>query len=360
MPQIPQLEINLEALMRYILALALLFFSGASFGATEVTGAGSTFVFPILSQWADAYKKQTGISVNYQSIGSGGGIKMIEGNTVNFGASDKPLTSEELSEKKLVQFPIINGAVVPVIHLKDFKAGQLKLSGPLLADIFLGKITKWNDKAIVDLNKGLTLPDKMISVIRRSDGSGTTFIFTNYLSKVSPTWKEKVGESTAVEWPVGVGAKGNEGVASNVKQIEGAIGYVEYAYALQNKMAYTQLENSAKKFVSPDEKSFKAAATGAEWAKAKDYYLILTNAPGKDSWPIAGSTFILMQKVQGTDKAEQAKEALKFFQWSFENGEAKAREMHYVPIPKTVAKLIQRTWKENIKTTDGAPVATGL
>jgi phosphate transport system substrate-binding protein len=346
--------------MRYVLLASVLFFSSFSHGATEVTGAGSTFVFPILSQWADAYKKKTGISVNYQSIGSGGGIKMIEGNTVNFGASDKPLTSEELTEKKLVQFPIINGAVVPVVNLKDIKAGTLKLTGTVLADIFMGKITKWNDKTITDLNKGLTLPDKMISVVRRSDGSGTTFIFTNYLSKVSPTWKEKVGENSAVEWPVGVGAKGNEGVASNVQQIDGAIGYVEYAYALQNKMTFTQLENSAKKFVIPDEKSFKAAAAGADWAKAKDYYLILTNAPGKDSWPIAGSTFILMQKVQGADKAEQAKAALQFFQWTFQNGEAKAREMHYVPIPQTVAKLIQKTWKESIKTADGAPVATGL
>jgi len=345
--------------MRFMLVLTLLVSSSISYAAaTEVTGAGSTFVNPVLSQWADAYKKKTGVSVNYQSIGSGAGIKMIESKTVDFGASDKPLTPEELEQKGLVQFPVVNGAVVPVIHLKDIKDAQLKLSGEILADIYLGKITKWNDKAITAINAGLTLPDQMISVIHRSDGSGTTFIWTNYLSKISPIWKEKVGENTAVEWPTGVGAKGNEGVASNVQQIEGSIGYVEYAYALQNKMITTQVQNSAKKFVAPDAKSFAAAAAGADWKKAKGYYLILTNAPGKESWPIAGSTFILMHKVQ--DKTEQAQAALKFFQWSFENGEAKASEMHYVPIPKTVAKLIFTTWKENIKSTNGAPVATGL
>lgn len=349
--------------MRLMLVLTLLASSltasSISYAAaTEVTGAGSTFVNPVLSQWADAYKKKTGVSVNYQSIGSGAGIKMIESKTVDFGASDKPLTPEELDQKGLVQFPVVNGAVVPVVHLKDVKTDQLKLSGEVLADIFLGKITKWNDKAIAAINPGLKLPDQMISVIHRSDGSGTTFIWTNYLSKISAEWKEKVGENTAVEWPTGVGAKGNEGVASNVQQIEGSIGYVEYAYALQNKMITTQVQNSAKKFVTPDAKSFAAAAAGADWKKAKGYYLILTNAPGKDSWPIAGSTFVLMHKVQ--DKTEQAKAALKFFQWSFENGEAKAQEMHYVPIPKTVAKLIFTTWKESIKSADGAPVATGL
>lgn len=346
--------------MRFCLALMVVLYSGISLAATEVTGAGSTFVYPILSQWADTYKKQTGISMNYQSIGSGGGIKMIENKTVDFGATDKPLTSEELTQKNLVQFPIINGADVIVVNLKNVKPGDLKLTGEIVADIFLGKITKWNDVAITKINSGMNLPDKMISVVHRSDGSGTTFIFTNYLSKISSEWKEKVGENTAVEWPSGVGAKGNEGVASNVQQIEGSIGYVEYAYALQNKMIYTQMQNSSKKFVVPDQKSFKAAAVNANWAKAKDYYLILTNAPGKESWPIAGSTFILMQKVQTQDKLDQAKAALKFFQWSFENGGAKAQEMHYVPIPSTVAKLIQRTWKENIKTADGAPVATGL
>lgn len=344
--------------MRFILTLAFVLTSAVSYAATEVTGAGSTFVYPVLSQWADAYQKKTGVSVNYQSIGSGGGIKMIENKTVDFGATDKPLAPDELEKNGLVQFPVVNGAVVPVVHLKDIKADQLKLTGEILADIYLGKITKWNDKAIVAVNKGVQLPEQMISVVHRSDGSGTTFIWTNYLSKVSATWKQQVGENTAVEWPAGLGAKGNEGVASNVQQIEGSIGYVEYAYAMQNKMTTTQVQNSAKKFVAPNIKSFKAAAVGAKWANAKDYYLIMTDAPGKNSWPIAGSTFILMHKVQV--KTEQAKETLKFFHWAFENGEAKAEEMNYVPIPKTVAKLIFKTWKENVKSANGAPVATGL
>jgi phosphate transport system substrate-binding protein len=331
---------------------------GLTASATEITGAGSTFVYPILSRWADAYKQKTGVVVNYQSIGSGGGIKLIESSTVDFGASDKPLKSEDLAKEGLIQFPIINGAVVPVVHLSGVVADQLKLSGPLLGDIYLGKIKKWNDPAIAAENKGLALPDKAIVVIHRSDGSGTTFIFTNYLSKVSPTWQSTVGEDSAVKWPAGVGAKGNEGVASNVQQIDGSIGYVEYAYAFQNKMAYVQMKNGAGKYVKAGAESFTAAAQGADWAKAKDFYLILTDAPGNNSWPIAGSTFILMHKKQ--EKPAQAEAALKFFRWAFANGDASAKELHYVPIPSAVAKMIEKTWKESIKTADGASVATGF
>lgn len=339
--------------------LALLIFGfGAQVSAAEITGAGSTFVNPVLSKWAEAYKQKTGTSVNYQSIGSGGGIKMIESKTVDFGATDKPLKPEDLEKEGLVQFPIVNGAVVPVIHVTGIDPGQLKLSGEVLADIFLGKIKKWNEKPIAAMNPDVKIPDMAISVVHRSDGSGTTFVWTNYLSKVSEEWKSKVGEDTAVQWPTGVGAKGNEGVAANVQQIEGAVGYVEYAYALQNKMTYTQMKNSSGKFVKPDSDSFQAAAVGADWAKAKNYYLILTNASGAKSWPIAGSTFILMQKRQ--EKTNQAQETLKFFRWAYNNGEKDAKELHYVPIPAPVSKMIEKTWKESIKSADGAPIATGL
>jgi phosphate transport system substrate-binding protein len=339
------------------LAAAVYFLSPAAH-ATDITGAGSTFVYPILAKWADAYKKETGVSVNYQSIGSGGGIKQIQGKTVDFGATDMPLKSEDLAKDGLVQFPIINGADVAIVHVGDIKPGQMKLTGPVLADIFLGKIKKWNDPAIVALNKDLKLPDSAITVVHRSDGSGTTFIFTNYLSKVSDEWKTKVGEGSAVNWPAGVGGKGNEGVASYVKQIDGAIGYTEFAYALQNKMAHAQLKNQAGTFVEPNTESFRAAVAGADWAKAKDYYLILTNASGKNSWPIAGSTFILMHKSQ--EKPEQGAEALKFFKWAYEKGDKMALELNYVPLPEAVAKLIKKTWKDNMKTASGAPITTSL
>lgn len=315
--------------------------------AVEMTGAGSSFVYPILAKWADQYKTLTGHSVNYQSIGSGGGIKQIQAKTVDFGATDMPLKSEDLEKDGLVQFPIINGAIVPVINVKGVKSEDLKLTGPILADIFLGKIKKWNDKAITTANKSLKLPDQDISVVHRSDGSGTSFILTNYLSKVSPEWKDQVGEGTAVKWPVGVGGKGNEGVASYVKQIDGSIGYVEYAYALQNSMTTTQMQNKAKQFVKPGSESFAAAAAGTEWGKAKDFYLIMTDAPGAKSWPIAGSTFILMHKEP--KNATQEKEALKFFQWVYSNGSKPAEELHYVPLPKSVVKLIETSWRANIK-----------
>jgi phosphate transport system substrate-binding protein len=341
-----------------VLALTAAFFDGPIAHATDITGAGSTFVYPIIAKWADAYKKETGVAVNYQSIGSGGGIKQIESKTVDFGATDMPLKTEDLAKDGLVQFPIINGADVPIVHLGDIEAGQLKLTGPVLADIYLGKIKKWNDPAITSLNKDLKLPDQAITVVHRSDGSGTTFIFTNYLSKVSDEWKTKIGEGTAVNWAAGVGGKGNEGVASYVKQIDGSIGYTEFAYALQNNLAHAQLKNQAGNFVQPNTESFKAAVSGADWAKAQDFYLILTNAPGKTSWPIAGSTFILMRKSQ--EKPEQGAEALKFFKWAFEKGDKMALELNYVPLPETVAKLIKKSWKDNLKSASGAPIVTSM
>ncbi len=326
--------------------------------ATDITGAGSTFVYPIISKWADAYKKETGNSVNYQSIGSGGGIKQIQNKTVDFGATDMPLKSEDLLKDNLVQFPIINGAVVLVVNLPGIAEGQLKLTGDLAAKIFSGVIKKWNDPLIAAINAKIKLPEKEITVVHRSDGSGTSFIFTNYLSKVSDEWKTKVGEGSAVNWPAGVGGKGNEGVASYVKQIEGSIGYVEYAYALQNKMNYTQIKNKAGEFVSPNVASFKAAAAGGDWAKATDFYLILTNADGKKSWPIAGSTFILMHKT--AEKEEQSKEAIKFFKWAYLKGENMANELNYVPLPSAVTKLVEKTWTAQIKTAKGTPITQGL
>jgi phosphate transport system substrate-binding protein len=328
--------------LKFLTILALLGCSASAFAA-EITGAGSTFVYPLISKWAASYKAETGTSVNYQSIGSGGGIKQIEAKTVDFGASDMPLKPEELAQKGLVQFPVVNGADVLVVNIAGIGPGEIKLSGSVLADIFLGKIKKWNEPAIVNLNKGVKLPDQLISVVHRSDGSGTSFIFTNYLSKVSSEWKEKVGEGTAVNWPVGVGGKGNEGVAAYVKQINGAIGYVEYAYALQNKMSYTEMQNAAGKSVVPSGKSFSAAAQGADWSKAADFYLILTNAAGKDSWPIAGSTFALIQKTPSNPA--QTKELLKFFTWAWKKGSAAAEELHYVPLPPKVVKLIEAKLK---------------
>jgi phosphate transport system substrate-binding protein len=336
-------------MQRTVKSLILMGFLSLSYlaTATDITGAGSTFVYPLIAKWAATYKTETGASVNYQSIGSGGGIKQIQAKTVDFGASDMPLKPEELAKDDLVQFPIINGAIVPVVHIAGIKEGELKLTGPLVADIFLGKIKKWNDKAILELNKSLKLPDQDISVVHRSDGSGTSFILTNFLSKVSAEWKTKVGEGTAVSWPAGVGGKGNEGVASYVKQIDGAIGYVEYAYAVQNEMVTVQLKNHQDQFVSAKDESFNAAASGAEWMKAPGFYLIMTDAPGKKSWPIMGSTFILMHKNQ--TNAAQGSEALKFFAWAYAHGDATAKELHYVPIPANVAKAVQKNWKEQIR-----------
>jgi phosphate transport system substrate-binding protein len=321
--------------------------------AAEITGAGATFPYPIYAKWADAYKKSTGTGLNYQSIGSGGGIKQITARTVDFGASDMPLKPEDLEKGGLMQFPTVIGGDVPVVNLKGIKPGELKLSGEVLANIFLGKIKKWNDPAIASLNAGVTLPDTAISVVHRSDGSGTTFIWTNYLSKVSPEWKSKVGEGTSVSWPVGVGGKGNEGVASYVQRIHGSIGYVEYAYVLQNKMAYTLVKNRDGSFVPPSAGGFQAAAAGADWNAAPGMYLILTDAPGKDAWPIAGATFILMHKVQ--EKPENAKQVLKFFEWAYTKGDAMAEALDYVPLPDKVVKLIEANWK-HIGDASGKPV----
>ena len=315
--------------------------------AADITGAGSTFVYPMLAKWADTYKKDTGIGLNYQSIGSGGGIKQITNKTVTFGASDMPLKSADVAKNDFVQFPVIKGAVVPVVNLPGIKAGELSLDGPTLANIYLGNITKWNDQAIAKLNPDVKLPDTAIVVVHRSDGSGTTFIWTDYLSKVSPDWKSKVGESTAVEWPVGIGAKGNEGVANNTANTAGAIGYVEYAYAMQNKMAFAKMYNEAGKSVTPTSAAFQAAAAGAQWSSAPDFYVILTNAPGDTSWPIAGSTFILMQSTPANEADSAA--ALKFFDWGYKHGKQMAADLDYVPMPDSVVTLIEKTWKEKIK-----------
>lgn len=333
-------------------ALAGAMLATSAFGA-EITGAGATFPYPIYAKWADAYKKSTGTGLNYQSIGSGGGIKQINAKTVDFGASDMPLTPADLDKGGLMQFPTVIGGDVPVVNLKGIKPGELKMSGETLADIFLGKITKWDDPAIKSLNPGVALPDVQINVVHRSDGSGTTFIWTNYLSKMSPDWKSKVGEGTSVSWPVGVGGKGNEGVASYVQRIQGSIGYVEYAYVLQNKMAYMLVKNSAGSFVSPSAHGFQAAAAGADWSAAPGMYLILTDAPGKDAWPIAGATFILMHKVQ--DKPESAKQVLKFFDWAYAHGDKMAESLDYVPLPDNVVKLIESNWK-NIADASGKSV----
>ncbi|MDE2118537.1 MAG: phosphate ABC transporter substrate-binding protein PstS, partial [Betaproteobacteria bacterium] len=316
--------------------------------------AGATFPYPIYAKWADAYKTQTGIGMNYQSIGSGGGIKQITAKTVDFGASDMPLKPEELDKNGLMQFPTVVGGVVPVINVNGIDIGTLKLDGTTLADIYLGKITKWNDPALVALNKDIKLPDENITVVHRSDGSGTSFIFTNYLSKASAEWKSSVGEGTAVSWKAGTGGKGNEGVASYVQRIKGSIGYVEYAYALQNKMNYVQMKNHDGQFVKPDENSFKAAAAGAHWDKAPGFYEILTDEAGKESWPISGATFILMHKVQ--EKPATGAEVLKFFDWAYDKGGKMAADLDYVPLPENVVKLIRATWKAQLKDTAGAPL----
>ena len=322
--------------------------------ATDITGAGATFPYPIYAKWADTFKKQTNVSMNYQSIGSGGGIKQIQAKTVDFGASDMPLKADELEKSGLVQFPAIVGGDVIVYNLKGVESGKVKLTGPLIADIYLGKITKWNDPAIAKLNPGITLPGDAISVVHRSDGSGTTFIFVNYLSKVSEEWKSKVGEGTSVNWPVGVGGKGNEGVASFVQKINGAIGYVEYAFAKQNKLSYAAMQNKAGEFVLPDDLSFKAAAANAHWDKAPGFYEILTDQQGKTSWPMTGASFILMQKAQ--DKPDNAKQVLAFFDWAFKNGGKAAEDMDYVPLPDALVKLVQASWRANLKDTAGKPI----
>jgi phosphate transport system substrate-binding protein len=315
--------------------------------AADVTGAGSSFISPVLSKWADAYKTASGNAINYQSIGSGAGIKQNQASTVTFGATDAPLKADQLDKSGLAQWPMIMGAIVPVVNLEGVNAGEMTLDGETLANIFLGKITKWDDAAIKKLNPKLNLPSSAITIVHRADGSGTTFNFTDYLSKVSADWKSKVGTGTAVEWPVGVGAKGNEGVSGNIAQAKGSIGYVEYAYAKQNKLAYTALINKAGKTVQPTSEAFQAAASNADWIHAPGYHLILTDQPGEKSWPIVASTFILMHKVP-TDKAATA-EALKFFSFAFEKGAKMAEDLDYVPMPANVIDLIKKTWSADVK-----------
>ena len=334
-----------------ILAAGLVAFGAAQ--AQDVTGAGSSFGAPIYGKWAEAYSKVTGVHINYQSVGSGAGIKQIIAKTVDFGASDMPLSDADLAKNGLVQFPTVVGGVVPVVRIEGIKAGQIKMTGQILADIYQGKITNWNDKALVALNPGVNLPNNPISTVHRADASGTTFIFTDYLSKVSPDWKSKVGVSTSVNWPVGLGGKGNEGVSSYMQKLPNAIGYVEYAYAKQNNLAYVVMKNDAGAFVSPTPESFKAAAAGAEWNKS--FYQVLTNEPGKATWPISGATFILMHATQ--EKPANGSQVLKFFDWSFANGDPLAAELVYVPLPESVKDMIRKEWSNKVKAADGKTVA---
>jgi phosphate transport system substrate-binding protein len=330
---------------------------GASAHAGEVksiSGAGATFPYPVYSKWAKAYADKTGVRFNYQSIGSGGGIKQIKAKTVDFGASDAPLTADELNESGLMQFPMIMGGVVPVVNVPGIKPGELKLRSEVMADIFLGKIKRWNDAAIKADNPGVSLPDRAITVVHRSDGSGTTWIFTNYLSKVSKEWAKNVGNNKAVAWPAGVGGKGNEGVASYVKRIKGSIGYVEYAYALQSHMTHVKLQNRAGNFVDPTSENFQAAAANADWKNAPGFYMVLTNQPGDSSWPITGASFILVYKEQ--KKPDTARAVLTFFDWAYHNGQSMAEGLDYVPIPQSVVELVEHTWAKEIQDTSGNAV----
>ncbi len=315
--------------------------------SAEISGAGASFIYPLVSQWSADYNTDTGAKINYQSIGSGGGIAQIKAGTVDFGSSDKPLSSEELAQAGLGQFPSAIGGVVPVINVEGLQPGQLKLTGALLAEIFLGKITTWNDAAIAAVNPGLVLPAMKVSLVHRSDGSGTTFNLSNYLSKVSPDWKRRVGEGTSVQWPGGVGGKGNEGVASYVQQIKGGIGYVELAYALQNGMSYAALQNAAGNFVQPNAESFAAAAASADWANARDFNLVITNAPGANAWPITATNFMLMPKQPKDGK--RTADTLAFFKWAFENGQAQANTLHYVPLPPELVTQIEAYWSSEFR-----------
>ncbi|MDI1252850.1 phosphate ABC transporter substrate-binding protein PstS [Thermomonas sp.] len=328
-----------------VAALALATSFAANAFASDVTGAGASFVYPAMSKWSSDYKAATGKEVNYQSIGSGGGIAQIKAGTVDFGSSDKPLPPEELSRSGLAQFPSVIGGIVPAFNLPGIAAGSMKMDPDVLADIFLGNITMWNDPRIVAINRSLNLPEQKITVVHRSDGSGTSFNFTNYLSKVSPEWKVKVGEGTAVKWPVGIGGKGNEGVSAYVKQIKGSIGYVELAYALQNKVAYSRLKNASGNYVNPSDDSFAEAASSADWASAKDFYLIITNAPGKNAWPITATNFMLVHK----NGKPGTKAALEFFRWVYANGDGAAASLGYVPLPDSLVKQIEGYWAKTLK-----------
>ena len=322
--------------------------------AVDITGAGATFPFPIYAKWAEAYKAKSGVGMNYQSIGSGGGIAQIKAKTVDFGASDMPLKPEDLQSAGLMQFPAIIGGVVPIVNLEGVAPGAIRFTGPVLADIYLGRIKMWNDKVIADLNPSLKLPADPITVVRRSDGSGTTFLWTDYLSKANPEWKEKVGSSTAVAWPEGVGGKGNEGVAAYVQRIKGSIGYVEYAYAKKNKMTFASLQNRDGQYVQPEDTTFQAAAAGADWKAAPGFGAILTNQPGKSSWPITGASFILMHVKQ--EKPQSAMEVMKFFDWALKNGQKMADELDYVALPAPLVAQIEDAWKTQIKDAAGKPL----
>jgi phosphate transport system substrate-binding protein len=322
--------------------------------AADITGAGATFPYPIYAKWAEMYKKATGNGLNYQSVGSGAGIKQIKAKTVDFGASDMPLPADELNQAGLFQFPAIMGGVVTVVNLDGVAPGQLKLTGTVVADIYLGKITKWNDQAIAALNPGVKLPAEDITVVHRADSSGTSFLFTDYLSKTNPEFKSKIGAGTAVKWATGVGGKGNDGVAANVQRIKGSIGYVEWAYAKKNKMSHTQLKNRDGVFLQPDDDNFKAAAANADWAKTPGFSVVLTDQPGKAAWPITGVSYILVHKAQ--EDAAKGKEVLKFFDYAFKNGDAAATELDYVPMPDSVTKLVQDAWKANMKDASGKAI----
>ena len=328
-----------------VLTLAL---AAGTSQAADVTGAGASFVYPVMSKWSSDYAKTTGKKVNYQSIGSGGGIAQIKAGTVDFGSSDAPLKPEELAKHGLAQFPSVIGGVVPVLNVAGVKSGAMKLDGDLLADIFLGKVRMWNDPRIIALNGGVTLPAQKITVVHRSDASGTTFNFVNYLSKVNGDWKSDVGEGTSVKWPIGIGGKGNEGVAAYVKQIKGAIGYVELSYALQNKLTYSRLKNADGNYIVPSDDSFQAAAANARWGDAKDFYLVMTNAPGEKSWPITATNFILMYK-QPKKNPQGAANAKEFFRWVYANGDAQAKSLDYVPLPDALVKQIEAYWSQNMK-----------
>ena len=335
------------SMKRMLAVTAVLAMATAAAAEVTIQGAGATFPAPIYSQWANEYNKITGMKMNYQPIGSGGGIAQIKAGTVDFGASDAPLKESELKQAGLVQFPMIIGGVVPVVNIEGIKPGQLKLSGELLADIYLGKVSKWNDAAIKKLNRDVNLPDADINVVARSDGSGTTWLFTTYLSDVSSAFEEKVGAGKSVKWPVGSAAKGNEGVSANVKQTPGSIGYVEYAYALQNKMAYTEMQNKAGKVVAPTLKTFEAAAASADWQNAPAFYVVLVNQAGEQSWPIAGASFILVHEK--LKDAETARTMLSFFDWCFNHGQKQAEKLDYVPLPESTVKMVEAVWAKDLK-----------
>lgn len=345
---------RMKQLLATILIGTTAAFASTATLAADITGAGSTFAYPIYAKWAEMYKKTSGNGLNYQSIGSGAGIKQIKAKTVDFGASDMPLTVEELNEAGLMQFPTIMGGVVAIVNLEGVAPGQLKLTGPVLADIYLGKVTKWNAPEIAALNPGVKLPAEDITVVHRADGSGTSFLFTNYLSQTNPEFKSKVGAGTAVKWAVGVGGKGNDGVAANVQRIKGSIGYVEWAYAKKNKLTHTQLKNRDGNFLEPGDEAFKAAAANADWAKAPGFGVVLTDQPGKAAWPIVGATFALVHKQQAD--AAKGKEVLSFFNYAFNNGTAAAAELDYVPMPPAVAKEVEAAWKANLKDASGKAI----